>query len=241
MKEVLPYTNAGKGKKEQVSLMFDSISPKYDLLNHLLSLGIDVIWRKKVVDYLKKQKPQNILDVATGTGDLAIALLKTGAVHITGSDLSAGMLAIGKEKIKHKKLTGQISLIQADAEQLPFKDQNFEAVTAAFGVRNFENLEKGLCEMYRVLKPGGDLAILEFSQPEHFPFRQLYFFYFRNILPVIGRIVSQDTRAYTYLPESVSEFPFGEKFLKILKQNGFKEPRQKKLTFGVASIYFAKK
>jgi demethylmenaquinone methyltransferase/2-methoxy-6-polyprenyl-1,4-benzoquinol methylase len=241
MKEVLPYEDSGAGKKEQVSQMFDNISPKYDLLNHLLSMGIDVSWRKRVVRLLSKEKPESILDIATGTADLAIMMTKTGAKKITGTDISAGMLSVGQQKIERRGLTGQITLQQADAENLPFADNSFDAVTAAFGVRNFENLGKGLSEMRRVLRPGGTLAILEFSQPEMFPFKQAYFFYFKNILPLIGRMVSKESRAYTYLPESVSAFPYGERFLRLLQEHGYQQAHQKKLTFGVATIYIAKK
>jgi demethylmenaquinone methyltransferase/2-methoxy-6-polyprenyl-1,4-benzoquinol methylase len=241
MKKVVPYAHSAKTKKEQVESMFDSISGKYDLLNHLLSFGIDRGWRKKLVNITSKESPVSILDIASGTADLAIALRKTGAKKIIGTDISAGMLAIGLKKIEKLGVANHIRLKQADAENLPFEALSFDAVTAAFGVRNFENLEKGLAEMYRVLKPGGTLAILEFSQPENLVFRSLYFFYFKNILPLIGRMISREQNAYSYLPQSVAAFPHGNAFLEKLRQVGFGQTNQKKLTFGIASIYIAKK
>lgn len=235
-KEVKPYQAEGS-KKEQVAEMFDNISARYDLLNHLLSLSIDKGWRKKVVKLVSAKKPKLLLDVATGTADLAIALEKTHPEKITGIDISAGMLEVGRKKVAAKGLSQMISLEQADSENLPFADQTFDAITVAFGVRNFENLEKGLSEMYRVLKPGGHLLVLEFSQPQGFPMKQLYSFYFKNILPSIGKLVSKDARAYTYLPESVQAFPHGKEFMAIMEKCGYKQGVRIPLTFGIASIY----
>ncbi len=235
--QVKPYGST-MGKKDEVEQMFDNISHRYDFLNRLLSVGIDVSWRKKVVKMVTKTEPKTILDVATGTGDLAIALAKKNPqAKITGFDLSNGMLEHGRLKVAEKNLSDQIEMIQGDAENMPFEDNTFDAITVAFGVRNFETLEKGLKEIHRVLKPGGKFVILEFSQPEQFPMKQLYNFYFKNILPVIGKTFSKDHRAYTYLPESVQAFPYGEKLNNILKSVNFLEPKDKKLTFGIASIY----
>ncbi len=236
-KEVKPYQEAEGSKKEQVAQMFDNISERYDFLNHVLSMSIDKGWRKKVVKMAAAQKPLHILDVATGTADLAIALTKANPEHITGIDISAGMLKVGQEKIEAKKLDQIISLQQADSENLPFEDNTFDAVTVAFGVRNFENLKKGLSEINRVLKPNGQIFVLEFSQPTGFPFKQTYKFYFKNILPLIGRMISKDQSAYTYLPESVNAFPFGEEFNSILKEVGFSKTSFNPVTFGVATIY----
>ncbi len=235
--QVKPYGST-MGKKDEVEQMFDNISHRYDFLNRLLSVGIDVSWRKKVVKMVTETEPKTILDVATGTGDLAIALAKKNPqAKITGFDLSNGMLEHGRVKVAEKNLSDQIEMIQGDAENMPFEDNTFDAITVAFGVRNFETLEKGLKEIHRVLKPGGKFVILEFSQPEQFPMKQLYNFYFKNILPVIGKTFSKDHRAYTYLPESVQAFPYGEKLNNILKSVNFLEPKDKKLTFGIASIY----
>jgi demethylmenaquinone methyltransferase / 2-methoxy-6-polyprenyl-1,4-benzoquinol methylase len=241
MKEVVPYSGSMATKSEQVGQMFDEISPSYDFLNHALSLGIDKIWRKKVVSIIKAQHPHSILDIATGTGDLAIALVNTGADSITGIDISEGMLEVGKKKIKEKKLNHIISLETGNSEFLRFKDNSFDAITVSFGVRNFEHLDIGLKEIYRVLKPGGILAILEFSQPQHIPMKQLYHFYFTVICPFLGRVVSGNTRAYTYLHESVAQFPFGRAFTNILEQTGFNNTAWQPLTLGISTIYTAKK
>lgn len=241
MAEVKPYASQEGSKKEQVAQMFDNISARYDFLNHLLSLGIDKGWRRKVVRLIKAKNPSTILDIATGTGDLAIALSKIPNTQITGLDISAGMLKVGEEKIAKKGLNKQITLQLGDSENLPFEDNSFDAITVAFGVRNFENLEKGLAEMFRVLKPGGQVAVLEFSQPTGFPFKQVYRFYFKYILPTIGRMVSKDQSAYTYLPESVDAFPYGSKFLTILGKLGFQSAKARQVTFGVATIYIATK
>lgn len=220
--------------------MFDNIAPKYDLLNHALSMKIDVLWRNKLVKMMKEDAPQEVLDVATGTGDLAIAVEKGTDAKVVGLDLSQQMLNVGVIKIKKLKLDGKISMQKGDAENLPFEDNRFDAVSVAFGVRNFENLTKGLAELRRVVKENRSVYILEFSKVEGFlgPF---YMFYFKNILPAIGRLVSKDNRAYTYLPDSVNAFPFGEKMRQILLDTGFKKVEYKKLSLGIATIYKATK
>lgn len=240
---VLPYKDQNKGKKDQVANMFDNISPRYDLLNHLLSLGIDVLWRKEAIRMLKARKPhpQYLLDVATGTGDFALEALVLAPDKITGVDISAGMLEVGREKIKKQGLENRIEMIQGDSENLPFGDNMFDAVIVAFGVRNFEDLKKGLKEMNRVLKPGGVITVLEFSRMRTFPLKQLFNFYFKHILPRIGKMVSKDQSAYTYLPESVQAFPDGTDFLKILEETGYTHTEWKSLTFGVSAIYVASK
>lgn len=230
-----------QGKKEQVRGMFNSIAPRYDFLNHFLSLGIDNNWRKKLVRLLKKQQPDTILDVATGTGDLAIAASKIGNVKITGVDISEEMLKIGADKIKAKNLEEIIDLSVGESEALTFNDGQFDAVIVAFGVRNFEDLDKGLSEFYRVLKKDGVTYILEFSKPKGFIFKPLFNFYFKNILPVFGKIISKDLFAYNYLPESVEAFPDGDDFLEILRKSGFKDTKHIPLTMGVASIYLGYK
>lgn len=239
MKQVTPY-NTDAGKKREVEEMFDNIAPKYDLLNHVLSMKIDVLWRNNLVNWLLKDDPKIILDVATGTGDLAIAVQKKTKGEVIGLDLSQQMLNVGIEKIKKINLAEQISMQKGDAENLPFEDNKFDAVTVAFGVRNFENLEKGLSELRRVVKDNKSVYILEFSKVEGFlgPFYQ---FYFKNILPQIGKLVSKDTRAYTYLPDSVNAFPFGEKMKNILVETGFKTVEYRKQSFGIATIYKATK
>ena len=239
--EVKPYEADGS-KKQQVSKMFDNIAKHYDFLNHFLSLGIDKVWRRKMIAELKDVQPLLILDVATGTGDVAINTIKqlniTG-LHIIGLDISPEMLNIGKKKIVTEGMSGTIDMIVGDSENLPFENNKFDAITVAYGVRNFENLERGLSEMLRVLKPKGKLVVLEFSQPRVFPFRQLFNFYFKNILPLIGKMTSKDNRAYTYLYESVQAFPDGDKFLKVLDKTGFKNTACKSLTIGISSIYTA--
>jgi len=240
-KKVIPYKDSSLGKKEQVTQMFDTISKNYDGLNRVISFGIDIKWRERVVNLLKKKQPKTILDIATGTGDLAINLVKTNAEKITGLDISPGMLEVGKEKIAKKKLSNTIDMIVGDSENLPFKENTFDAVTVAFGVRNFENLEKGLTEIYRVLKPTGTFVVLETSVPTKTPFKQGYHFYIKNILPTIGRIFSKDDVAYEYLSESAAIFPHGEAFNNILQKIGFIGIENKPQTFGVASIYVATK
>ena len=221
--------------------MFDAISENYDGLNRVISFGIDVKWRQKVVKILKEKKPQSILDIATGTGDLAINLVDTGAEKIIGLDISKGMLAIGKKKISEKKLNSTIEMVVGDSENLQFEDNSFDAVTVAFGVRNFEDLDKGLHEIRRVLKTGGTLVILETSVPAKTPYRQGYNFYSKYILPAIGKIFSKDRSAYAYLSESAAVFPHGQDFNNILKKIGFIAMENKPQTFGVASIYVATK
>ena len=238
---IVPDQHSELGKKQQVENMFDGIAHNYDFLNRLLSFRIDVLWRNRVIKMLKPFKPQRILDVATGTADLAIALQKLNPQSIIGIDISAGMLAIGQQKIEQKKLNNNITLQKADSENLPFEDNYFDAVTVAFGVRNFENLEKGLSEIRRVLKPDGQFIILEFSKVKVFPLKQLYHFYFRYVTPFIGRIFSKSNQAYTYLPNSVAVFPEGEEMCVILQNVGFKQPLCRHVSFGIASIYQSKK
>lgn len=238
---VVPYKEQNISKKEQVAQMFNSISGRYDFLNHLLSLGIDRNWRKKAIGILAATKPNLMLDVATGTADFAIQALCINPEKIIGVDISEGMLDVGRKKIKHRGLDDKIELKLADSENLPFPDNNFDAVTVGFGVRNFENLKKGLSEINRVMKPGAMLVVLEFSRPSRFPFKQVYKFYFNFILPKIGRLVSRDKSAYTYLPESVEAFPDGDRFTAILEEVGFKHTACKPLTFGISSIYTAQK
>lgn len=239
MKQVTPY-NTQAGKKKEVEDMFDNIAPKYDLLNHVLSLKVDVLWRNTLVKWMKADQPKQVLDVATGTGDLALAVQKGTGAHITGLDLSQQMLNVGIEKIKKQQLSGEIDMIKGDAEHLPFENNAFDAACVAFGVRNFENLEKGLAEIRRVLKEQKSVYILEFSKVEGF-MGPLYMFYFKNILPLIGRLVSKDNRAYTYLPDSVNAFPFGEKMKQILLNVGYSKVEYKKLSLGIATIYKATK
>lgn len=238
---VVPYKDQSKGKKEQVADMFNSISHKYDFLNHLLSGGIDIIWRKKAINLLKNKGIKTMLDIATGTGDFAIEALKIKPEKITGVDISEGMLAFGVEKIKKMGLEHIITLQKGDSEKLPFSDNNFDAVIVSFGVRNFENLEKGLRDMFRVTKPGGYCLVLEFSNPRHFPMKQLYAFYSRFILPLLGRLISKDPAAYTYLPESVQAFPDGPDFISKFQTAGFHSAQWIPMTGGICSIYLGQK
>ena len=237
--QVKPY-NTDQRKKTEVEDMFDNIAPKYDLLNHVLSMKIDVLWRNTLVKWMNKDAPKLVLDVATGTGDLAIAVQKGTGAEVVGLDLSQQMLNVGIDKIKKLNLDQKISMQKGDAENLPFEDNKFDAVSVAFGVRNFENLEKGLAELRRVVKENSSVYILEFSKVEGFlaPF---YMFYFKNILPQIGKLVSKDNRAYTYLPDSVNAFPFGEKMKQILLDTGYSKVEYKKLSLGIATIYKATK
>ncbi|CAI8227772.1 MAG: Demethylmenaquinone methyltransferase [Cryomorphaceae bacterium] len=237
MTKVTPYNNT-ETKKNQVTKMFDNIAGSYDFLNHTLSLGMDNIWRKIAIKKLNN-KPATILDIATGTGDFAISASKYTNANITGIDISQGMLDVGVEKITKKGLSNRIQLQLADSEKLPFQNNSYDAITAGFGVRNFEDLNKGLSEMYRTLKSGGRVAILEPSEPTHFPLKQFYNLYFHHILPFIGGIISKDKNAYTYLPDSVSAFPSGNDFLTELDKVGFKECKHIPLTFGIVSLYIA--
>ena len=238
---ILPYKEDKSGKKKQIAMMFNNISRKYDLLNHLLSLGIDISWRKKAINQLKTLQPKKILDVATGTADFAIEAISLKPDKVIGVDISEGMLEQGKEKIKKLKLQQSIELLMADSEDLPFLDNKFDAVIVAFGVRNFENLEKGLSEMIRVTRVGGMVVIIEFSRPPDFPFNYIYNFYFKYILPGIGKIISKDKSAYRYLPDSVMAFPDGENFISILRKTGFKNLKCLPLTFGISCIYTGSK
>lgn len=238
---VLPYKEEQSSKKQQVAKMFDNISARYDFLNHFLSLGIDKAWRKKAIAILKPLNPKLILDVATGTGDFALQALELNPDKIIGVDISEGMLEMGRKKIQRLGVGDKIELRSGDSENMAFEENKFDAVTVAFGVRNFENLEKGLSEIYRVLRPGAILVVLEFSRPRKFPFRQIYNFYFKGILPKIGQLISKDKSAYTYLPQSVEAFPDGEAFENILKTIGFKDTACRSLTFGISSIYTARK
>jgi len=229
------------GKKEQVRNMFNSIASDYDFLNHFLSIGVDRRWRKFTIDLIKKMKHDSILDVASGTADLAIRAAKIHPKKIIGVDISDKMLEIGRKKIRSKNLEKLISLQNADSENLPFPNESFDIAMAAFGVRNFEDLNKGISEMFRVINSGGAIVVLEFSKPQKFPFKQIYFLYFQNILPFIGKIISKNKTAYSYLPESVSTFPSGTEFLRVLKKNGFINNHFHPLTMGVASVYMGKK
>lgn len=239
---VVPYKDSSDSKKEQVAEMFDSISAKYDFLNRLLSGGVDIYWRKKALRMIKDRPNDLVLDIATGTGDLAIEANKIlNTQKIIGVDISEGMLKVGNEKIKKLGLTNKIELQMGDSEKLLFESNTFDTVIVSFGVRNFENLLKGLTDMCRVLKPGGTCLVVEFSKPSSFPFKQFYWFYSTKILPIIGKLVSKDSSAYTYLPESVKAFPDGKAFLDVFEHAGFKETAVKTLTFGICSIYLGKK
>ena len=240
--KITPYKDSELGKKEQVAQMFDNISGNYDGMNRIISFGIDVKWRKKVVSLVKKCNPTDVLDIATGTGDLAINIAKeTSVKKVVGLDISQGMLNVGKEKIAKEKLTDKIEMILGDSEIMPFKDNSFDAITVAFGVRNFEHLEKGLTEILRVLKPKGTFVILETSVPVKTPFKQFYNFHSKRILPLMGKLFSKEGSAYNYLSESASKFPYGEKLNNILRKVGFIDVENKPQTFGVATIYTATK
>ncbi len=239
--KVKPYEEKDSSKKEQVAEMFDNIAGRYDLLNHLLSGGIDRRWRKRAIKLISTVKPGSVLDLATGTGDFAIEALKTGANKIVGADISNGMLEIGRQKVKKMGVDNTIELVHGDSENLPFDNDSFDAVTVSFGVRNFENLPSGLEQMRRVLKPDGIALVLELTQPQRFPLKQLYGFYSRVILPFIGRIISKDKSAYTYLPRSIEAFPEGESFLEIMRKIGYLNCYQIKLSGGIAAIYIGRK
>lgn len=237
---IKPYRSEGS-KKEQVAEMFDNIAHHYDFLNHFLSMGIDKIWRKKAINELKSIRPKRILDIATGTGDLALTALKLQPEEIVGIDISEEMLVFGRKKIEKAGKSHLIHFEKGDSEHLHFTDHSFDGAMAAFGVRNFENLQLGLNEIFRVLNPGGKVVILEFSQPQNIIFKTLYRFYFFKIVPFFGKIFSKDSRAYTYLPESVDAFPDGEKFLNFLRNAGFDHLKYRPLTFGIATIYTGEK
>lgn len=237
-KTVTPYQNQQATKKEQVADMFNNISKTYDFLNHFMSLGIDIIWRKIAINELKALRPKRILDVATGTGDFAFeALSILKPEKIVGVDISRGMLDVAEQKIKKRNLSQQFEVKLGDSEKLPFEGDEFDAVTVAYGVRNFENLEKGLTDMLRVLKPGGKAVVLEFSKPKAFPVKQLYNFYFNYITPGIGKLFSKDARAYSYLPESVAAFPDGKTFTALMDKVGYKQTKNRPLLFGICSVY----
>ncbi len=237
---VTPY-KSNVSKKEQVATMFNNIAPRYDFLNSILSFGIHTSWRKKAIDLLRKENPKNILDIATGTGDLAIEGLSLNPEKIIGVDISEEMLKLGQKKINKKGLEKKIQLIMGDSENLPFPADSFDAATVAFGVRNFENLNKGLENILNVLKPGGTLVVLEFSKPTNFFIKRFYNFYFNRITPTVGRLFSKDVSAYSYLPESVNAFPDGDDFIAIMKKTGFTNTSKHSLTFNIATIYAGKK
>jgi demethylmenaquinone methyltransferase/2-methoxy-6-polyprenyl-1,4-benzoquinol methylase len=239
--QVVPNSESVDSKKKQVEDMFDDIAPRYDKLNRILSFRIDTLWRRKVRKLLAPHNPKKILDIATGTGDLAIELAKLNPKEVIGLDLSAEMLDYGVKKIEQKGLESIIQMIKGDSEALPFENESFDAITVAFGVRNFENLDQGLSEIFRVLKPSKQLVILEFSKVKSFPFKQLYSIYSRYIIPTIATLLKSSKDAYTYLPNSVAVFPEGEEMCLILKNIGFKSVECKKLTFGVASLYYCEK
>lgn len=238
---VKPYNRSTSTKKEEVAEMFDNISKRYDFLNHFLSMGIDKGWRRKAIKILTKYNPKSIIDIATGTGDFAIAAMKLKPEKIVGLDLSKGMLEVGREKVAKKNLSEIIEMVQGDSENLPYEEASFDACTVGFGVRNFENLEIGLGEILRVLKPNGVAVILEFSKPRKFPIKQSFKFYSKYILPKIGRSISKDKAAYTYLPESVEAFPEGKDFEDILTKVGFTVIQSRLVTGGIATIYVAQK
>lgn len=240
-KKITPYKDSELGKKQQVEQMFDNISDGYDNLNKVISLGSDLKWKRKIVSLIEKKNPSKILDVATGTGDLALMLANSSASEIIGVDISEGMLNVGRKKVSERNLSSKITLVQADSENLPFEDNYFDVITVAYGIRNFENLEKGLSEMLRVLKPSGTFVILETSVPTKFPFTLGYKLYCNILLPLIGKIFSKDKKAYGYLSESASNFPFGEELNNILRKIGFIEVKDKPQMFGAATIYIASK
>ena len=240
-KVITPYKESSLSKKEQVAQMFTAISGNYDGLNRVISFGIDKSWKRKVLQLVGKVNPKMILDIATGTGDLAILMASLNPEKIVGLDISSGMLEVGKKKIEKLHLSDKIEMVLADSENMPFEDNSFDAITVAYGIRNFEHLEKGLTEILRVLRPNGVLVILETSNPTSFPFKQFYFFYTRNILPLIGKLLSKDKAAYNYLSESASVFPFGEALNNILRKTGFINVVALPQTFGVATIYTASK
>lgn len=238
---IKPYGDDGK-KSEQVEQMFDNIAPAYDQLNHTLSLGIDKSWRRKAIDWLRPYRPQHIMDVATGTGDFAILACRAlQPEHLIGTDISEGMMNVGREKVKKAGLSGKISFAREDCTSLSFADNSFDAITVAFGIRNFDDLDKGLSEMCRVLKPGGHLVILELTTPERFPMKQLFAVYSRLVIPTLGKLFSKDNSAYTYLPQTIKAFPQGEVMKGVISRVGFGQVRFKRLTFGICTLYMATK
>jgi demethylmenaquinone methyltransferase / 2-methoxy-6-polyprenyl-1,4-benzoquinol methylase len=232
-----PSPAAAEGKKDEVASMFDAIAPRYDFLNRVLSMGIDRGWRRRVIERLVEEAPERVLDVATGTGDLAISASRAGCDRVVGVDIAEEMLEVGRSKLAASDLADRVVLRYGDAEELPFPENEFDAVTVAFGVRNFEDLDAGLGDIHRVLKPGGRLIVLEFSRPRTFPVKQLYGFYSRHVLPRIGRLLSGNSGAYKYLPESIAVFPDGADFLARLEAAGFSDAKDERMTFGIASIY----
>ena len=240
-KNITPYKSSTLSKKEQIAQMFDTISGNYDGLNRVISFGIDVKWRKKVLALVSKKNPETVLDIATGTGDLALLMAETSAEKIIGLDISAGMLEVGRKKIANANLSNKIEMVLADSESMPFEDNSFDAITVAFGIRNFEHLDLGLKEILRVLKPNGIFVVLETSNPTKTPYKQVYSLYTKYLLPLIGKVFSKDKAAYNYLSESASVFPFGDALNNILRKNGFIEVLAEPQTFGVATIYSASK
>ena len=240
-KNVTPYKESDLGKKKQVEQMFDTISGNYDTMNRMITLGTDQGWRRKVLKIVSDTQPESILDIATGTGDLAILFSQTQASKIIGLDLSAGMLEVGRRKVTELNLDDRLEMVQGDSENLPFQDNSFDAITVGFGIRNFEDLEKGLSEILRVLKPGGVFVILETSVPTNFPFKQGYFFYTQNVLPLMGKLFSKDQKAYRYLSDSAKNFPFGVELNNILTKVGFKDVQHFPQTMGIATIYRSSK
>ena len=238
---VKPYNSGDASKKEEVAEMFDNISKRYDFLNHFLSLGIDKLWRRKAVRQLKDLRPKRILDLATGTGDFAIAALKLNPDEVVGVDISQGMLDMGIQKMKKRGHDKIVKMQLADSEKLPFEDASFDALTVGFGVRNYENLEKGLSDMLRILRPGGKAVILEFSKPKKFPIKQVFGFYSKRVIPFLGKLISKDKRAYAYLPESVEAFPEGTDFETIMTKLGYKDVNSILLSGGIATIYMGLK
>ncbi|MFN5910257.1 MAG: bifunctional demethylmenaquinone methyltransferase/2-methoxy-6-polyprenyl-1,4-benzoquinol methylase UbiE [Bacteroidota bacterium] len=234
---VMPYGKGDKSKKQEVAEMFNNISRRYDFLNHFLSLGIDKLWRKKAVKEFRSIQPKRLLDIATGTGDFALELLKLKPEQVVGMDISDGMLEVGRQKMRKRKVDDVISMLNGDSENLPFEDGYFDGVTVGFGVRNFESLEKGLSEMLRVTRKGGKIVILEFSKPKRFPVKQAFGFYSKYLIPFFGKLISKDKKAYAYLPESVAAFPEGDDFLTILTKLGYRNATARPVSGGIATIY----
>lgn len=239
--DIKPYSQDGK-KSEQVEQMFDNIAHTYDKLNHALSLGIDRNWRKKAIDCLRPYAPKNMMDVATGTGDFAIlACRELQPEKLIGTDISEGMMDVGRKKVISAGLADKITFAREDCTSLSFKEESFDAITVAFGIRNFEDLDKGLSEMWRVLKPGGHLVILELTTPDRFPMKQLFTIYSKIVIPMLGKLLSKDKSAYHYLPNTIKVFPQGEIMKGILTKAGFKKVDFSRLTFGICTLYTATK